>query len=762
MSSSITSQQNNMDLCGSGLTYVGENFPCLDKTKITPEYSKRTGSLLMDTASLQLGFVRSSGVKTGDNEANKLRLEAVARLLPSSTLSAGTVIPFHVAVNTNNLEIYVGQIDLTVTDTPTTTTVTTSIVNTSLLYINSSSDPHPVNVGNLTTLPIIMYVPPNTMSSVLFDIELPQLTVTIGTIENIRVSSSGSNIGCVYENESLALKFDRKFNSSINTCQVHHGQLDLGTVTNTGLSYGTGTNIEGDDHILIEVDLRINDNIPDSLGSVFPISIGAKVADYIVIYEKNISLTRTGYERPDLEIIATYNSTFSTSSLIVVDAILKHSNMTSATAINATAYFYLPPYLEYKSIQSNVTHSGPVFREGVVEIQFDEVLMCDVINMQLTLEPNQTTTVPLDILTENTMVAYEVSSFMAHTPASVYPSDQVFDTPLQYLNFSVTVTKVGVCDLPLGMTSGHIDDCQLDGSIENDPARPPSHGRYNGNSAWRPFSRGPTFSKFRYFQVFFGNKTLVNKIVMQKGAGYTHHPSQLSLRYSNDGYSWQTAETVAVSTPFAETTIYPQRQTQARFMRVYIDKDDTINGEPPDIGLKFEFFGCYLSGEYTTTSVCNAAPSNIYPNDFYFRSFHALNGKVMMCDINPTDKDLKQHCHFSVDGATWTAMDGRVASLLGHESTKNIFFAYDNDQRSTLMSEDEGITWYNVPRDFYLDTRSKLTFTPSKNVPMQVTNLNVAEPHVNYQFGPWGVTFEGLWKSSAGMWSRVVEWDTCC
>lgn len=78
------------------------------------------------------------------------------------------------------------------------------------------------------------------------------------------------------------------------------------------------------------------------------------------------------------------------------------------------------------------------------------------------------------------------------------------------------------------------------------------------------------------------------------------------------------------------------------------------------------------------------------------------------------------------------------------------------------MSEDEGITWYNVPRDFYLDTRSKLTFTPSKNVPMQVTNLNVAEPHANYQFGPWGVTFEGLWKSSAGIWSRVVEWDTCC
>lgn len=85
-----------------------------------------------------------------------------------------------------------------------------------------------------------------------------------------------------------------------------------------------------------------------------------------------------------------------------------------------------------------------------------------------------------------------------------------------------------------------------------------------------------------------------------------------------------------------------------------------------------------------------------------------------------------------------SAMDGRVASLLGHESSENIFFAYGNDQRSTLMSKDEGITWYNVPRDFYLDTRSKLTFIPSKNIPMQVTNLAVSEPHASYQFGNWG------------------------
>jgi hypothetical protein len=75
--------------------------------------------------------------------------------------------------------------------------------------------------------------------------------------------------------------------------------------------------------------------------------------------------------------------------------------------------------------------------------QFSELIMCEVINMQLTLEPNQTMTVPIDISTENTLIAYEANAHMIHTPSSVYPSDKYFDTPLQYLNFSATVTKAG-------------------------------------------------------------------------------------------------------------------------------------------------------------------------------------------------------------------------------------------------------------------------------------------------------------------------------
>lgn len=48
-------------------------------------------------------------------------------------------------------------------------------------------------------------------------------------------------------------------------------------------------------------------------------------------------------------------------------------------------------------------------------------------------------------------------------------------------------------------------------------------------------------------------------------------------------------------------------------------------------------------------------------------------------------------------------MDGCVVSFFGYELIKDIFFVYDSDQRFILMSEDEGIMWYNVLCDFYLD-----------------------------------------------------------
>ena len=41
MTSLIGAHENSMTVCGTGLTFVGENFPCLDKTNINPVYTQR-------------------------------------------------------------------------------------------------------------------------------------------------------------------------------------------------------------------------------------------------------------------------------------------------------------------------------------------------------------------------------------------------------------------------------------------------------------------------------------------------------------------------------------------------------------------------------------------------------------------------------------------------------------------------------------------------------------------------------------------------
>lgn len=53
------------------------------------------------------------------------------------------------------------------------------------------------------------------------------------------------------------------------------------------------------------------------------------------------------------------------------------------------------------------------------------------------------------------------------------------------------------------------------------------------------------FDNLRFFQVYFGNKTLVTKIIVQHGNGFTHYPTKLTLTYSDDGYAWQNGDIVS-------------------------------------------------------------------------------------------------------------------------------------------------------------------------------------------------------------------------
>ena len=91
-----------------------------------------------------------------------------------------------------------------------------------------------MKIGEVKVFPIVMNVPPNTLSKVLFDVDLPVNDSIVAIVKDIRVTGSGANIGCLYENSSIGITFTPDYNSSLDTCEHDKVNLDLGVVTNSG------------------------------------------------------------------------------------------------------------------------------------------------------------------------------------------------------------------------------------------------------------------------------------------------------------------------------------------------------------------------------------------------------------------------------------------------------------------------------------------------------------------------------------------------
>lgn len=751
-----------IEICDAAVISVGSHFPCVDKEYISPTFQKRAGSLYNDIATIDLGYVCSSAVNTGIEANNMIKIEAVARVLPNAALNNGDGVYFHVTVNTNDAQIFVAQINMTVTDTFVEKQSTYLLNNDTILIVNTTTSPVSMKIGETVTFPLVMNVPAMSSSKLIVDTSLPINGTTVATVKDIRLVSTGKNIMCLYEDATKGITFTPVFNSTQNSCENDKGYVDFGIVTNAGLSYRKNNVGDGDNSINVAVDIVLNDNEATSNGTVFSFSFGAKLGNYIFITNQDIVVFRDGLEKPSLLSSAVYNNSLSTSTNIVIEVTLYHDNASSrAVAVNASVMFFLPPYLIMSNLVANASSYVPSFENGVVACQIDTLKLCDVISIILTLAPNTSMTVPEDILTDKTVLSYQTGTYMFPKTGSINTATEFFTSTIQQVNFSATVIKTDVCSDTLGMENGKIDDCQIFSSFEDNPARPSFHGRINGTSAWSPFKRGKLFANLRFFQVYFGNKTMITKILVQQGTGFTHYPTKLTLTYSDDGYAWQNGDIVTLVIPFTEAVVFPPRVVEARYVRIYITEDNA-NGSPPDVGVKFGFFGCSKSSD-APADICSVAPKKAFPTDYYDRSFGVGNGKVIVCDVNPKIKDSPHMCHSSTDGTTWKRLSSVVGSILGYDQTDNKWFGYANDQSTILMSLDAGETWNSVSRETYLASRDKATFLFAKRVPWLTTKLdNLSQPDLSYQISNWGATFNGMMQNSLGIWTPKVEWEKCC
>ncbi|XP_021350977.1 uncharacterized protein LOC110448839 isoform X2 [Mizuhopecten yessoensis] len=771
---SPTAHPGFMEVCDAAVIEVGKNFPCLRKTEIHSTFEKRTDSNYNGIATLYLGFICSSAMKS-DEVSNRIRVEGIFKLLHNTSAVAGDTHTVHVAINNNDFEIFVSNVELTQTDTLDPKYNNTIDTNQTSLYVNLTDDIIDMKIGAIITFPIVFNINPGSVSKVKFDVDTLANNSVVALVKDIRLKGTGSNIACLYVDEALDQTFTPVLNSSQGTCQIDQGYVDLDVVSNPGLSYRKGTNADGDDSIHLEVDLMLTDFELAEHNAVFSISFGGMVTNIIVLCEQKIRVIRDNSEKPELEFTADVNGTLSNDTHIFIDGVIVHTNTSSGRAVNASLFMFLPPYLFFANLtQTNVTPVEIINEKGYIE--FGDLLLCNAVAFTVLLETNNSVEVPIDIVPANTTVYMEAGSNVYQRSGSTLASDAFLTTETQVLSFSAKVTQDDSCNDIMGMETGIIKDCQLASSFESDRQYPAIHGRFKGNSAWAPFVRGGSLSPYRYFQVYFGNITLVAKIIMQLGnrSQFPDTVNVIALYYSNDGTAYEKAEEIEVSSKFTVSDtieVRPGRPTPARYIRIYL-LTDTAGTAMAKIGLKFEFIGCFKSSDITATEICNLV-TKYQPTqpEFHFRSM-ALNTKTSslhFCDATPvTDgvftEEMRIGCARSNDGDTFTKLSDVVGCLLGYDKTQDRMYAWHKNKRTMLMSTNDGDNWDTVNLDAFFTSRDagqdNNEFLFSKPIGWQSSDdLNSSEPHTNYQLGNWGATHKGLFFFSQGRWKQRTTWN---
>ncbi|KAL3853681.1 hypothetical protein ACJMK2_017204 [Sinanodonta woodiana] len=753
-----------IELCAASVVSVGKNIPCLRPSIIHPVYSSRAGSLYTDIATFNLGYVCNYPYDQGVDEANTIEFEAYFRLLTSVTILAGVNINVYATVTVFGTSISVSPITFTVTDTFVDRYMLSTsgeYYNTSLLAVNVNQLVLNMTVGQVITVPITVTVPRNSVAKMEVDVDLPENGTACLTVEDIRLITTGNNIACLENNVTIGKIYTPTYNNTLGNNQRPYGYISLGIVTNMGISHRLGTYVTGDDDVHLEADIRMCDCIIAENLTVFKMSFGAKTAQFVVLHDYNVTLLRDGSEKPDIELVTSVRND-SNSNIVYLECLMQHTNVSSAEGRNTSAFLYLPPYLipPVSVMISNMTSS--VFdtsSPGMVEVQFGMFLFADVASFVLALMTNTTSALPSEISESNTILVSQVGTDFIVRVGTTLSGLSWYPYWTSMPNNRTVSVSVGAglgCSDNLGMQSGLISDCQISSSLENDPTGPPTSGRVNGPGFWIPQIRSKSFASMRYFQVHFGKLTQVTQIQVQHNTAKPHRASQLTTAFSNDGKGWTVGETITLST--LDETVVVSSPVEARYIRLYITNDTAFQVKP-QLGLRFEFFGCYTSTDLPNP-LCPAVSPD--PTDLYHRSFGVCGGYMFACDLDPKDKYGHQKCVSTTDGNSFRALDESLASLLGCDGGLIRMYGYANNKQSIMASDDLGLTWHTVSQGILTTSKASVLWTAAKNVPFITTLLDQVNPDVSYTIGTWGATYSGMMMFNGVTWNKVLDWSTAC
>ncbi|XP_005101456.1 uncharacterized protein LOC101855348 [Aplysia californica] len=314
-------------------------------------YEPRTpGGPNTDIATLDLSYVCNTGVDNVNVTANTVRVEAVVRLLDTTTVSPGDTFTLHAAVNSNDQEISVYPLTLTVADVDLYTDVyadNVTVENGSAVTPNvTSSPPVSMNIAEKKTVNVLFQVPGCTSSKVWLDSAMPVNTSAIMTVEDVQISSSGRNLGDLTKYDS---EFTDTKTSTLDTSQINKWEKNLGVVSNPCVTRHTDDYKSDDDIISADITIQMADHELAQNGEIFYASFGLHVARFIFILDLAVTVVRTGSEQLEFNMTSSRDDVNSTSDRVEIDTMLSLSDTATAEGRDTVLLLFLPPYVSHVS-----------------------------------------------------------------------------------------------------------------------------------------------------------------------------------------------------------------------------------------------------------------------------------------------------------------------------------------------------------------------------------------------------------------------------
>lgn len=740
-------QINQVEMSDYNVVYKGENLPCIDKGRKSVIESN------LAKGTLDLGLVCSWPFETLDKNANLLQVESIVKLRSKSSLTNGDQVSVSTGIFLDDSLVDTSTLRLSVTDVfqEYLSPSVNATFNETMLRLNSTNSGSGISmkIGQVIILPVVISIPPNSTVHVKLEAIMPVSETADLTVLYMKYASSGENIARVGDPEDQKLSL-----TSVNgTSQKDRGVLDLGVVTNTGITYRKELTNEEDNLLVVEVTLQLTDSLSNTNSAKNIFQLIATVGPYVAYLENTVLVERSLKEGPKIFFEGFLNDTGRplNDHFMTVYSLIKHENTSMSELHPVYAIFYLPPFVQFDDqLISNMTGSSPTkiydSKSGQLTIKFDHLYFTDIISFSFAVvrRPNATATRSL----VNSTVPFEAGGYIIHRPGSIHQNGTYFSSPMDALMFAVQFPPV------IDTCGGKLDysNCQVLVSPES---------KYE-NGVFEPFIRAGEFSSNRYLQIYFGNKVRVERVSIMRQTPSEGDVLLFNLAYSDDGISWVPGDKIKVNSGHNTVLLYNTvtRTRAARYVRFYVVEH---TGNPDaHLSMKLNFYGCNTTND--VTDVCTSAPKRTDPKGWYNRGFLSTTDGVYLCDADPK-MDLQMICYFSQDGTTWYPLDRRVANVNAYvietSPEKNHFFGISADRKSYMTSQD-GVIWMSAePRQAIDKIETCQPPACIKNIAVPWLNqhtIGTNSPQTQFINNMWGATYEGLLKKDASGWKRVVNW----